>query len=482
MARRYRNFSRSLFFIIAILITFSWAFPPSLPALTIQQEREIGEKVLEEVKRRWTLVEDPSVNLYINSIGKRILQVMESQPFEYQFFVINTQELNAFAVPGGKVFVNTGLILAVDTEDELASVICHEIGHVLARHIAKQSEKGQVLSLATLGAVLAGLIVGGKTGAAVATTSVAASQTAMLKYSRDDEEEADYLGMRLLERAGYDRRAMLSMLRKMRRHTGPASSDPPAYLLTHPAIEERISDLEVQMARYSEPVESRKPFGSLKRIQTKVNVGQKDIGGAVTFFQNWVRRLPDDPEASFGLGLAQRRMGAMDRAIENLSQAASLSSQDGEIERELGATYFLKANLDAAEKHLERARALSPSDALTYFYLGRVYREKRKVDPALEALLRAKELNPHLPDLYYHLAQTFGSKNLLGPAYMNFGYHYKALGDRKTAKMHFQRALPYFPENSPERQAIQREIESLAPKKEKESQNRPEKTNRPWKQ
>lgn len=469
------------FLILAILFSFSLTLPPSLPALTIDQEREIGEKVLEEVKRRWSLVEDPCVHAYINSIGKRILQVMESQPFEYKFFVINIQDLNAFAVPGGKVFLNSGLILAMDSEDELASVICHEIAHVVARHIAKQSEKGQKLSLAALGAILAGIIVGGKAGAATATTTIAAAETAMLKYSRDDEEEADYLGMKFLERAGYDPRAMLTMLRKMRRHTGPASSDPPAYLLTHPAIEERISDLEVQLARHSGQRESTKPVGSLKRIQTKLIVAEKDAAQAGTFFQNWVKRQPNDPEASFGLGLVQRRMGAMDRAIENLSRAASLSPQDGEIARELGATYFLKANLDAAEKHLERARSLSPSDALTYFYLGRVYREKKKVDSALEALLRAKELNAHLPDLYYHLAQAYGSKNLLGPAYMNFGYHYKALGDRKTAQMHFQRALTHFPENSAERQTLQREIENLAPKKEKESRGRGEKAHRPWK-
>ncbi len=471
--RQYHLFpGRWVFLILWISFAISIAFPSSLPALTIQQEREIGEKVLEEVKRRWPLVDDFSVTAYINGIGKRVLQVMESQPFEYQFFVINTQELNAFAVPGGKVFVNTGLILAVDTEDELASVICHEIGHVVARHIAKQSEKGQVLSLATLGAVLAGLIVGGKTGAAVATTSVAASQTAMLKYSRDDEDEADYLGLRLLERAGYDRRAMLSMLRKMRRHTGPASSDPPAYLLTHPAIEERISDLEVQMARYAEPVEPRKPVGSLTRIQTKLNVGQKDIAGAVTFFQNWEKRRPEDAEGRFGLGLALRRMGAMDRAIENLSQAASLSPQDGEIERELGATYFLTGNMNEAQGHLEKARTLAPSDGLAHFYMGRVFLEKKMVDPALQALLRARDINPALPDLNYHLAQAYGAKNELGPAYLNLGYHYRNMGDSKNALANFQKALPLFPESSSERQILQKEIESLTPKKNKPSERK----------
>ena len=399
--------------------------------MTIQQERELGEKVLEAVKARWPIIQDVSVNVYISGIGKRILQSLDPQPFDYQFFVLNTPELNAFAVPGGKVFVNSGLITAMDTEDELASVMSHEIGHVVARHISKRQEQGTKISLAALGTMLAGILLGGKAAGAIATTTVAATETAFLKYSREDEEEADYLGSKFMERAGYDRHGMLTMLKKMRRITGPAGSDPPAYLLTHPAVEERIGELEIQMARYPSATEKSKPVGNLQRIQTKLVVAEKDVSSSVAYFQNWLKRKPDDPEAFLGLGMAQKRMGGMDRAIENLTQAASLAPNDGEIQRELGAAYLLKGDLGEGRKYLEKAEKLTPSDGVTHFYLGRVYLEQSLADQALPQLLRAKELNPNLPDLYYHLAQAYGAKNLLGPAYLNFGYHYKAAGDRK---------------------------------------------------
>ena len=441
--------------------------------MTLEQEREIGEKVLEEVKRRWPIVDEPSVNSYVTHLGKRILQTLDSQPFDYQFFVLNTPDLNAFAVPGGKVFLNSGIILAMENEDELAAVISHEIGHVVARHIAKQSEKGKTLSLATLGTILAGLVLGGKTGAAMATTGMAAAETAMLKYSRDDELEADYLGLKFMERAGFDRRGMLTMLRKMRRTIGPASSDPPAYLLTHPAIEDRVSDLEVQLARYPEVAEPRKSPGNFRRVQTRLMVAEKDATRADAFFKNWVNRNPDDAEPWFGLGLTQRRMGAMDRAIESLWQAASRSPRDGEIHRELGTTYFLKGYLDEAEKHLEEARQLSPLDPLTDFYLGRVYLEKKKFDPALQALLRAKERGLLLPDLHYHLAHAYAAKNMLGPAYMSLGYHFKALGDGRNALANFQKALSHFPETAPERKILLKEIEDLSPQKSKPPLKRP---------
>lgn len=457
-----------IFFCLFTALLLSFLFPPQLPALTLQEERELGEKVLQEVQRRWQFVQEPSVNNYVNRIGKRILQSIDPQPFEYRFFVLNTTDVNAFAVPGGFVFIHSGLMILVENEDELASVICHEIGHVAARHVAKRSEKGQKISLASLGAILAAILLGGQAAGAITTTTIAATQTAMLKYSREDEEEADYLGLKFMMRAGYDTHSMITMLKKFRRISGPASSDPPAYLLTHPAVEERTGELELQMARYPQEKVVRQSAGNLQRIQTNLVAEEKDIARSATYFENSLKRKPDDPEAYFGLGLSQKRMGALDRAIENFSKAASLSPEDGEIYRELGTAYLLKANLPEAQNNLERARSLSPNDAMTYFYLGRVYTERKLTDEALQAFLRAKELNPHLPELYYHLGMAYGAKGMLGQAYQSFGNYYLSTGDYKTALIHFNKALPYFNENTPERQAIEREIQALSPKKKEE--------------
>ncbi|MBI5967658.1 MAG: M48 family metalloprotease, partial [Deltaproteobacteria bacterium] len=241
MPSRKKIFSLTLTVLVAVSFLILLLFPPPIAAMTIQQERELGEKVLQEVKKRWSIVQEPYVNIYVTRIGKRILQSIEPQPFEYQFYILNTPDINAFAVPGGKVFLNSGLILLVENEDELAGVMAHEIGHVIARHIAKRSEKATKISLAALGAILAGIFLGGQAAGAIATTTVAASETAFLKYSREDEEEADYLGLKFMEQAGYDRRGMITMLKKLRRMQGPAAGDPPPYLLTHPAIEERTS-------------------------------------------------------------------------------------------------------------------------------------------------------------------------------------------------------------------------------------------------
>jgi len=457
--------SQNLIWILAFILTVSFCVPVPAPAMTIQEERELGDKFLQEVKKRWPFIQDTSINAYVSDVGKRILQAVGSQPFEYRFFVLNSQEVNAFAVPGGLVFLNSGLILTIDNEDELAGVMAHEIGHVAARHISKRSDKAMPLSLATLGALLLGIFLGGKAASAVATTAIATSETVLLKYSREDEEEADSLGLKFMEKAGYDRRAMISMLKKIRRSYGPASSDPPAYLMTHPATEDRANNLEIQMTHLAQDPKVSSPVGNIKRIQTKLRAEEKEAGAAVTYFENWLKRQPNEVEAYFGLGLAQRRMGGLDRALDNFNRALVLSPEDGEILRELGTTHFLKAEFPAAQGYLEKASRISLHDGITQLYLGRVYFEQKAYALSLQAFLRAKELLPHYPEIYYHLGMAYGGVNQLGPAYENLGQYYKSLGDSRIAIRHFEKAMTYYDEKDPERRACQKEINDLkAPK------------------
>jgi beta-barrel assembly-enhancing protease len=297
---------------------------------------------------------------------------------------------------------------------------------------------------------------------ALATTSIAATQAAFLKYSREDEEEADYLGLKYMNQSGYDRQAMISMLKKFRRLQGPTSADPPQYLLTHPLVEERTSELELQMARNPQAPVNVKVEGNLQRLQTKLQAEEKDVFRTVAYFENALKRRPDDPEGYFGLGLAQRRLGATDLAIESFSKAARGLPTDNEVFRELGIVYLLRANLPEAQKNLEIARSLFPDDAMTLFYLGRIFSEQKMLDEALRSFIRAKELKPDLPEVYYHLAQAYNAKGMLGPAYGCLGFHYKSVGNRGNALANFKRALPYLSPDSPEYAAVQKEIKEFS--------------------
>jgi beta-barrel assembly-enhancing protease len=461
MIRNKKIFNQNIVWILVFSFLLSISTPVTAPAMTIQEERELGDKILEEVKKRWPVVEDSSVNAYATNVGRRILQAAGPQPFEYQFFVLNSSEVNAFAVPGGKVFLNSGLILLVDREDELASVVAHEIGHVTARHISKRSEKATPLSLATLGALLLSIFLGGKAASAIATTTLAAGQTIMLKYSREDEDEADRLGLKYLEQAGYDRRAMITMFKKLRRTYGPASSDPPAYLMSHPAAEARAENIELQIYKSPSELKVSEPVGNLKRVQTKLRTEDRDPAGIVTYFENWVKRQPNEADAYFGLGIAQRQMGALNRAVESFQEASSRSPRDGEILRELGLTYFLQGDFSNSQKYLEEASRSFPNDGMISLHLGRVYFEQKAYQASISSFLIAKELLPTVPEIYYHLGQAYGATDQLGLAYLSFGQYYRILGDWRIATGHFQKALTYYGEADPERQTIQRMLNDL---------------------
>ena len=168
--------------------------------LSLEEERKLGQLFIMEIKKRKLLTRDPYIQQYIEDIGQRIVTQIGPQPFRYNFYVLNDPNINAFAAPAGHIFVYSGLINLLDNESELVGVLSHEIGHVTARHIAQQIEKASKLSLPTLAAIMAGVMVagGGEATEAIIAGTIAGETSLMLKFSREDEEEADRLGFCVL--------------------------------------------------------------------------------------------------------------------------------------------------------------------------------------------------------------------------------------------------------------------------------------------
>ncbi|MEQ8215734.1 MAG: M48 family metalloprotease, partial [Smithellaceae bacterium] len=164
---------------------------------TIDDEKKLGKEFYDKMAKHNLLLENRNLNEYIDKIGNRVLKGNRRVPFQFHFSIVNDTAINAFATPGGYIYVNKGLINAVENEGQLAGVIAHEIAHANARHIAAIIEKSQKLNIATLAAVLAGAFLGGggEASAALVALSVAGSASLSLKYSREHEEEADRLGI-----------------------------------------------------------------------------------------------------------------------------------------------------------------------------------------------------------------------------------------------------------------------------------------------
>jgi predicted Zn-dependent protease len=210
-------------------------------------ELELGATTYEEVLREASLSNDDAAVGRIRSIGTRIASVTDRDDFEWEFALIEADTVyNAFALPGGKVAVYTGIMELASTDDELATVMAHEIAHAIARHGAERMSQ---MLLVQLGGIALDEALKNESARTVELARVAygvgAELTYILPYSRTHESEADYMGLMFMAKAGYDPRAAISFWRKMQEeHAGMA---PPEFLSTHPSSDRRIGDLEKWM-------------------------------------------------------------------------------------------------------------------------------------------------------------------------------------------------------------------------------------------
>ena len=315
--------------------------PIAHAALTVEKEKEMGRRLVLQIEKELKIIRDPTVQQYVDRIGERIVSHVGRTPYAFRYYVVKSPDPNAFAIPGGHIFLASGLIIMASSEDEVAGVVGHEIAHIKARHIAQRIERSKKLSLATLAGILAGVIIGGKAAGAVMTGSIAASQALALKYSRQDEMEADQLGFQYVTQAGYDGQGLVSFLRKLHRMSLVSPGTPPSYLSTHPGIEDRISYL-MERLRDSPAAGSRGNGRGLKRVQTKLFVEERQVQSAITHFQSILKERPTDLDALFGLALAHKKMGRIDLAIGELERARHLSPRDGGGTTGAGDMLFLE--------------------------------------------------------------------------------------------------------------------------------------------
>jgi Zn-dependent protease with chaperone function len=199
------------------------------------QDVQIGQEAAQQVRREYPMLNDATGERFVDRIGKRLAANIPVEyrqpPFRYTFDVVNMREINAFALPGGPMFVNRGMIEASGTEAEVAGVMAHELAHVVLRHGTLQASKGQKFQIGAIAGQILGAIVGGNAGAVIAQGSEIGLSAYFLKYSREYEREADILGAQIMAKAGYDARAMATMFERIAKEGGRGG---PEWLSSHP--------------------------------------------------------------------------------------------------------------------------------------------------------------------------------------------------------------------------------------------------------
>jgi predicted Zn-dependent protease len=432
---------------ILLALLLFWCAPAQ--AISIKEERELSQEFMRYVNRYYEMVEDPVIIAYVNAVGKKILAKLPVQPFEYRFFVIKENVYNAFAIPAGHIFINSGLLLAMDDEDELAGILAHEISHVVCRHISQRIDRSKKIDLATLAGVVAGVflgVAGGSPEAAQALTlgSMAANQTLQLSYSRDDERQADQFGLDYLEQAGYSAEGLLVILKKIRGRQWFGTDQIPTYMMTHPAVEERIAYIDAWLSSRSEQGRKNLRGGNhpepFVRMQNRLRALYGDPKSAADFFESGLKKNPTDPELSHGYGLLLARRGNRREAVDYLQQALTRDAMDPVVLSDLGRLQFLGGNMKDALKILQGAASLPGINPEGLYYLGRTYMELGDLEAAADTFEDLIEKDETYAASYLALGETYGKLDRIPEAHYFLGlYHYRK-GDDRTAHYHLMRA------------------------------------------
>ena len=202
---------------------------------TPAQDVELGQQAAKEVEQQLPLLRDDGIESFVDRIGRRLVQVMppemEHREFRYSFKVINVREINAFALPGGPMYINRGMIQAAAVEGEVAGVMAHELSHVILRHGTAGATKQQPFQIGAIAGAIAGAIIGGNVGQVVAQGTQFGLGTYFLRYSREYEKQADLLGVQMMARAGYNPLDLMHMFQTIEKQGGGGV---PQFLSDHP--------------------------------------------------------------------------------------------------------------------------------------------------------------------------------------------------------------------------------------------------------
>jgi predicted Zn-dependent protease len=427
---------------------------PASQILSQSDEYRLGLMIARELRDQNALIEDPEVSEYINGVGQRLASQSAEGGRHFQYFVIKDPAINAFAVPGGFVFVNEGLILVTTSESELASVMAHETAHVTQHHIARMIRAQQQQSLATAAAMIAAIVLGAVGGGQAVEGGIAAAQgmaaQQQINTIRDNEMEADRVGIGFLAGAGFDPNAMAGFFETMSRHEGLMPSYIPAMLIDHPVTTDRIAEAKARAAQF--PPRQGQDSLSFELIRERVRV--LTATGDVDLAKVYAQKIKDGGDTlgnRYGEALALMNEGHAEEAVKILTELVQQHEALTMLHAALGQAQAKAGHLNAALATFQHAEQLFPRNVpVTVRYAETLMANGRAGDAHNMLLDLFNNVEP-TPDQIRLTALAASSAGDPGDAYYYMGEYQLASGDLNLAAQQYQIALA-----APHLSAIQR--------------------------
>lgn len=414
-----------------------------------EQEKRIGEDFMRQIRRLAPLMTDEEVEDYIQELGESMSKLTDYYG-DFTFLVIDSPEINAFAVPGGLVAFYSGLILETQSEAELASVIAHEISHVTQRHAARMIEEASQMNIPMIAAMIGAIAlaaVNPEAGSAALIATQAAAQQHQLNFTRANEKEADNIGIRLMSQAGYDSQKMAVFFERMQRasrYTDPKQI--PEYLRSHPITVNRIAEARSRAERVK-PAVIREDSYKYYLVKTKLQVGSaRDPVQARHFFQAKLRNgeYRYEEVARYGYALALIETGEFEKArIELLKLMADYPTL---VPFRIAASQLeQKANdFDASLLHYKKAYELEPDNrASIYGYVNALILVDRP-DQAKAVLSEYGLADRRDPKFYKYLAEAETKLGEKANSHHSLAEYYLSVGEFPHAaeQLRIARATP----------------------------------------
>jgi predicted Zn-dependent protease len=378
---------------------------PASSSLSLDDEYRIGLQVMRQLRDEGQVIEDPEATEYLQALGSRIVaQATGDSPQKFQFFFVRDNSINAFALPGGFIGVNYGLVLATRNEAQLAGVLAHEIAHVTQRHIARRVRSQGRQSIATIATILAAILIGAATGSSDATMAgVTAAQGAAMQqqinFTRSNENEADRVGMSFLAAAGFDPYGMPDFFETMGRRnaiTAGSRNALPEILQSHPVTTNRIAESRSRAAQFKDTRQTAETVSytlTRERLRVLATPPEDNIR---RYYADRRAQQDQTPGEQYGEALASYQAGSALASLDTLTELAREYPQVPMLQSTLGQALMSAGDSEDALSTFQRALTLSPRNIpLTMRYA--------------EALLKtnqAKQAHAVLLDLFNNVAPT----------------------------------------------------------------------------
>jgi beta-barrel assembly-enhancing protease len=415
--------------------------------LSIEDEYRLGRMVMRGLRDSGHLVEDPETNEYIQSLGLRLSSLTNQGNRDFSFFLVNEPTINAFALPGGFVGVNTGLLLDTRNESELAGVLAHEVSHVTQRHIARGIEAAGrtnlVSTAATLAAILLGALAGMGSNATlgVITAAQTISAESQLAFTRENESEADRVGIALMADAGFDPNAMPAFFEEMGRRTQLSPDKVPELLRSHPVTSERIAESKGRASQYP-PVVTHDSV-SYSIIRERVRVLTTPAGqDPRTYYASLIGSEPDVSVAQvYGKALAQLVAGDPAKAVPTFQRLVATHPEIMQFHTALAQALVASGQTKAGLEVLERARVLSPRNVPVTIRYAEALLQANRPKLAHEVLLDLFNNVPPTPEQIRLTAIAANAAGDVADAYSYMAEYHIMSGDLPLAANQLELAL-----------------------------------------